>query len=403
MSVRLSFEAGVLQDVLEPAERVIVRTALMPVLRCVLLKVEGEVLQIAASNLEQTVRARIQLGSVAPASVKAAIPARPLSQLLDMLPSDIHVDLEFQEHPPSLIVHTHSGKYQLGGEDPGEFPDLPEAQGEPIATLPAAILREAIESTLFAASKDEDNIQTRGMAGLRFELSPENSEAPLILVGTDAHRLVRFPVPEAEVRQSAEFTVPRRACQVLRQLLPSEDLPVQIYLQSPHVFFEYGPIQFHSQLISDPYPAYQSAIPSEPYPNFFAVDTDELLKIVKRLSLFTDKTSGMIALRARDGKVTLWTEEPELNNRAEEEVPTTYQGEPVELGFDVRFLTEMLNEFPADIIQIRLRDPVSPVVFEPGEPDSGQRKVLGLLMPMKVYSSPSATGESGAPSEHVSV
>ncbi len=388
-SVKIPFTVGLLEDALTPAEKVISRTALLPVLRCVLLKVEGQQLEIVSSNLEQTVRTKASLQQPAPASVVAAIPAKTLAQLLNTLPSDLTVELEFHSTPPSVTIHTPTGKYTLGGENPGEFPELPTPPETPVFKVPSAILKEGIESTLYAVSKDEDNPQTRPLTGIRFEVVPGEG---VWLVGSDAHRLVRFPMPEAEAMAQSEFTIPRKACQPLRQILPAQDLPVTVYVQNPYAFIDMGPVQFITQLIEEPYPDYRVAIPEQTPSNQFTASTDELLKIVKRLSLFTDKTGGLIYIDLDPERgVTFWAEDPELNNKAEERAPAAYSGEQMRVALDSKFLTELLNEFPAESSTFYFQAPNMPVMVTPA--DATARNVFALVMPVSIGESEPAVEE----------
>ncbi len=375
-SVKLSVPVSQLKDILAPAEKVIARTVFMPVIRCFLFRSQNHTLEVLTTNIDQSVRAKLELPQPIE-NLQIAVPAKTLMDLIKTLQDDLTIDLEFQQNPPTLIVHAPSGQYQIGGEDPYEFPVLPTPPADSLYTIPASTLRLALESTLYAAFREEDNVQFRPLTGVLFESHPEEG---VRIVASDVRRLVIFPVPEATPTEQKEIIIPRKAIQILKSILPTSDTPVSIAVDDKNAYFQMEHLTFITHTITDPYPNYRVVQEESPFPNQMRASLEDLDRILKRLTLFAGST-GIVEFHLSPSQGIFSAEDPEQNNRAEERPPVTYEGEELKLRFDIKFFSEVLNNFPEDDVIIAFGGIARPVEIYPADPQA--RPVKAYTMPIK--------------------
>ncbi len=375
--MKFSVSGGDLLDVCKEVKRVISENTVLPVLRCFLMDLKEGKLEIIGNNLESGMRTVVNVSGEG--SGRAAVPAK---MFLDFLRSvkEEQLEVEFDPARFSLNVSLGSGraKYTITGDNPEEFPMLPEVEGSNQVVLPAHLLKHFIETTLFAASKDEET--NRALAGIHIEFDDEGVN----FVATDAHRLILYSTKEISGGQNTlglkSFTLPRKAAAIIKDILPSdEETQVTLTFDDKYAFFQFGDTLFYSQLIDAAYPNYKQIIPKE-YPNYLVINKEQLLNVLKRVSLFANRTTQAVMFELNTEPKVI-AEDIDFSNRAEERLMATYQGEPMSITFNAPFLEEAIKNFPADEIRIEFFSVDHPVMIYPAQ-EMSNRKALTMIMPV---------------------
>ncbi len=369
---QFNISAPVLLDACKEVSQVVTSSTVLPVLRCLLFELQDGKLAIKGNNLESAMEVVVPVDSQD--TGKAAIPAK---MLLDFLRTagDVPLTVTIDEEKFRMVIDTPSGHYEFAGDNPVEFPQLPEAHATQRVDIPASLIRHLIDTTLFAASKDEDT--QRHMAGIRVELSPER----LRFVTTDARRLVLYDVKTITFPSEVAFTIPRKAAAVLKGILPDRDDPVTMAFDDRYAHFTFENTTFITQLVESAFPDYKAILP-ESYPNALTGERDHLLNALKRVALFANKTTQTVIFQL-SATPRLIAEDVDFANRAEEALSATYEGQEMQIGFNAPMLEEMYRHFPADVVRMEFLQPTVAAMLYPQE-QKPEERILMLIMPMEI-------------------
>ncbi|NPA34772.1 MAG: DNA polymerase III subunit beta [Chlorobi bacterium] len=373
--MKFNVSAADLLDVCKEVKRVISENTVLPVLRCFLMDLKDGRLEIIGNNLESGMRTSLEVSGEG--SGKAAVPAKVFLDFLRRV-KDEQLSVELDPSHFSLNIKTGTGNYKVTGDNPEEFPLLPEMEGGNQVVLPAHLLKHFIETTLFAASKDEET--NRALAGVHIEFEDQG----INFVATDAHRLILYSTKEvpgitASFNPNA-FTLPRKAATILKDVLPAdEETQVTLTFNDKYAFFQFGDTLFYSQLIDAAFPNYKQIIPDS-YPNYLVVNRDLLLTALQRVSLFANRTTQAVVFELNT-EPKLIAEDIDFSNRGEEKLMATYQGEPMNVTFNAPFLEEAIKNFPSDELRIEFASVDHPVMIYPAQ-EIENRKALMLIMPI---------------------
>jgi len=346
----------------------------LPILDDFLFDINNNTLIISASDLETTMTTELDIESKDSGSI--AVPAR---LLLDTLKT-------FPEQPLTFLIDTDSlgieissdyGKYKLSGHNGDEFPKIPSADDGDTLDMDCSILARALSKTIFATGNDE---LRPVMNGVLCELNPDD----LTFVATDAHKLVRYRRTDAKSKKSASFIIPKKPLSLLKNVLPEEgdNNSVTIRYNDSNVFFSIEGIELVCRLIDGKYPNYDAVIPKENQ-NKLNVDRIAFLNCVKRVSIFSNKTTHQVRLKVSGSELQVSAEDLDFANEAVERLTCQYDGEDMEIGFNSRFLMEMLSNLDSDEIVLELSAPNKAGLLSqaPGTASEGE-DLLMLVMPV---------------------
>lgn len=340
-----------------------------------LFVLEGNQLQVLASDLETTISAKLEVQSED--SGTAAIPARLLLDGLKALPNQ-PVTFVLDEASHSVEVSSSNGKYSLAYLDGEEFPELPELEEASSTEVPGEIMATAINKTLFAAGNDD---LRPVMSGVFFQFSQES----LTFVATDAHKLVRYRRNDCTSADYAEFIMPRKPLTILKATLASMGDQVKVIYNETNARFEFENIIMTCRLIDGKYPNYEAVIPKE-NPNLLEISRTDFLSSVKRVSIFSNKTTHQVRLKIAGNELQLTAEDPDFANKAHERLSCSYQGDDMEIGFNARFLVEMLSNLESDLVHLELSAPNRAGIILPSDGLEDGEEVLMLVMPVMINS-----------------
>jgi DNA polymerase-3 subunit beta len=200
-------------------------------------------------------------------------------------------------------------------------------------------------------------------------------------VATDAHKLVRYRRKDANSSDTASFIVPRKALGLLKGALPS-DQQVKIAYNASNAFFDFGNVSMICRLIDARYPDYNAVIPTD-NPNTLTIGRNDLQNSLRRIAIFANKTTHQVILRIAGSDLHISAQDLDFSNEANERLACLYSGEDMEIGFNARFLIEMLGVLEAKEIRIELSTPTRAGIIVPIE-QAENEEVLMLVMPVMV-------------------
>ncbi len=344
----------------------------LPILDDFHFELSDESLTITASDLETTMRATIQpdkseeTGSI-------AIPAKILVETLKTFPD---IPIAFSINPANLMIEISAGegKYKLSGHKSDEYPRTPLLEDTTALTFDARLLAQAINKTLFATGNDELRLV---LSGVFCELSPDD----VTFVATDAHKLVRYKRTDLKSEESASFILPKKPLNLLKNILLSQDVPLTIEYNKTNAFFSFSNIHLICRLIDGKYPNYDAVIPKE-NPNKLTIDRHALLTTIRRVSIFANQSTHQIRFKVSGQELVLSAEDIDFSNEARERLTCSYDGEDMEIGFNSKFLLEMLNNIETDEVRLEMSAPNKAGILTPVNSDNKDEDILMLVMPV---------------------
>jgi DNA polymerase-3 subunit beta len=342
----------------------------LPILDNFLFELKASQLTVSASDLETTMSSTLDVESDEDGSI--ALPARLLLDTLKTFPEQ---PLTFVvEDNNTVEISSNHGKYALAYADGNEFPKAVELDNPSTTTIAGDILATAISKTIFAAGNDD---LRPVMSGVFFQFSTEG----LTFVATDAHKLVKYTREDVKADQVAEFIMPKKPLNLLKGILATSDDALTIEYNDSNAKFTFENSVLVCRLIDGKYPNYEAVIPKE-NPNKLTIDRTQFLNSVRRVSIFSNKTTHQIRLKIAGAELNISAEDIDYSNKAEERLTCDYQGDDMQIGFNSRFLTEMLNNLNADVVQLEMSLPNRAGILTPIDGLDEGEQVTMLVMPV---------------------
>ncbi len=347
----------------------------LPILDHFLFEITTNQLEITASDLETTMITKISVDAKDEGVI--AIPAKLLLDTLKSLP-DQPLTFSIDQDKKNIEITSDYGKYHLSGQDGGEFPKTPEVEAPSKMDVAGGLLFNAIEKTIFASGNDD---LRPVMSGVYFQLSKED----LIFVATDAHKLVKYSRTDAKASKAATFIMPKKPLNLLKNILGSIDEEVKVEFNETNAAFAFEDTKLICRLIDGKYPNYEAVIPKE-NPNKLTIDRTAFLGSIKRVSIFSSKTTHQVRLKRTGSELMISAEDVDFNNDAKERLTCQFDGEDMEIGFNSRFLIEMLSNLDTEEVNLEMSAPNRAGILTPATGNDDQEHVLMLVMPVMLNS-----------------
>ncbi len=279
-----------------------------------------------------------------------------------------------QKEGNTLEIVSEQGNYQLAFEDANEYPQTPDIEDASSTTLSASILSEAIIKTIFATGNDE---LRPIMTGVFFQANADIFR----FVATDAHRLVKYTRNGLDNLQAAEYIMPKKPLNLLKNILGGNNDDVTIEYNNTNTRFSFQNIVLTCRLIDGKYPNYEAVIPKE-NPNVLTINRNLFLTSLKRVAIFSNKTTNQVRLKLVGNSLTISAEDIDFANKAEERLPCDYNGTDLQIGFNSRFLIEMLNNLQSEEITLEMSEPNRAGIIKPVDGLEDGEEILMLVMPV---------------------
>lgn len=345
----------------------------LPILENFLFELEDSSLRVTASDLETTMTVSIPLSMTEEGGI-IAVPAKILLETLKTLP-DIPVTFSANTQGDRIIeLQTGEGKYKLAGQDGESFPKPPVMGNVTSLNVDSSLLADAIIKTVFATGSDE---LRPVMSGVFCEFTPDD----LTFVATDAHKLVRYKRTDARAEDTASFILPKKPLNQLKGLLATEEVPVKLEYNDTNASFTFRNILLVCRLIEGRYPNYEAVIPRE-NPNRLVIDRLTLLNSIRRVSIFANQSTHQVRLTIAGQELNLAAEDIDFANEARERLTCSYEGQDLEIGFNSRFLAEMLNNIDSPEISLEMSEPNRAGILRPVNNENEHEDILMLVMPV---------------------
>ncbi len=342
----------------------------LPILDNFLFDLKGNILSITASDLETIMTVDLEL-EMADEDGQVAVPAR---LLLDMLKAFSNVPITFTVQSDYKIeLAAGEGKYNLSGFNADEFPKQPTMEDVVTVNLESGMMVNAINKTIFATGNDE---LRPVMAGVFCDLHDND----ITFVATDAHKLVRYKKMNVNPESQVSFILPKKPLSLLKNNLPNDETPVKIEYAEKNATFIFENTRMVCKLVDGRYPNYEAVIPKE-NPNVLTVDRLTFLNVIRRVSIFANKSTHQIRLKISGQELLLSAEDLDYSNAAQERLTCNYSGEDLDIGFNSRFLIEMLNNLESDEISLHMSQPNRAGLIIPNT-NNEDEDILMLIMPV---------------------
>lgn len=372
--MKFIINSAVLLKELQKLSGVLSANNTLPILDNFLFDITEKTIKVVASDLETTMICSIPTEDKEEGRI--AIPARILIDTLKTFSSQPLTFL-IDQNTFGIEINSDSGKYKLSGQNPDEFPKVPELENTGKTVINSLVLSNAISKTMFACGNDE---LRPVMSGVFCELSTNQ----ITFVATDAHKLVRHIRKDITNEKSATFILPKKPLSLLKNNL-TDDFDVNIQYNETNVIFNYDNTVIVCRLIDGKYPNYDAVIPKD-NPNKLVIDTDLLLRKIKRVALYSNKTTHQIRLKIAGSELQITSEDLDFANEADERLSCEYEGDDMEIGFNSRFIIEMLNHIGSEQVCIETSAPNRAGILLPLDGQSEHEDTLMLVMPVMLNS-----------------
>lgn len=350
--MKLRFNRGELADALSAVTSVASVRTPKEILKCVRLEAKSDVLLLSATDLELGIRSAVTQVEVDKTGETLVI-ADTLSRIVRECSDEI---LVFETEGSVLHVRGMGSHFKIVTQAASDFPPVPTLDGEPDFTVEQDVLRRLIEWTVFAAARESTRYAINGVLW-------EVSDKRLILAATDGRRLsvARSKLSGGKVSKIPQAIVPTKALLLLARI-PGEGETVAVKMAPNQLLLKMGRSTISTSLIEGHFPKYQDVIPADAERQV-SLNTMEFLSALKRAALLTNEESKGVRLAFTDGNLTLTSRAPE-QGEATISLPITYRGEPVDIGFNPLFLTDILRVAHADEVIFAFKEPNRPGVIK---------------------------------------
>jgi DNA polymerase III subunit beta len=372
--MRVIIERAALLKSLTHVQSVVERRNTIPILANVLIQAEAGSIRLTATDLD------IEVVETAPADVAqdgaTTVPAHMMHDIVRKLPDVAQVQIEQGPDEGRLSVFSGRSRFSLQALPPQDFPDL--AAGEPTHrfSLAATTFKELIDHTRFAISTEETRYY---LNGIYLHTATTDGGTRLRAVATDGHRLAQAQTDSPKGAEGMPgIIVPRKTVLELTKLVEGVEGDVEISLSSTKIRFDLGSLVLTSKLIDGTFPDYERVIPRQNEKRL-EVDTKLFVQAVDRVSTISSEKGRAMKLNLAGDKLVLSVNNPDSGS-AEEELSVSYSADPLDIGFNSRYLLDIAGQLKGETASFELADAGSPAIVR----DPSDESALYVLMPLRV-------------------
>ncbi|MBU2312694.1 MAG: DNA polymerase III subunit beta [Alphaproteobacteria bacterium] len=372
--MRVILERSNLLKSLNHVHRVVERRNTIPILSNVLLNATGASLELKATDLD------LEVTEATAAKVETAgattVPAHLLYDIVRKLPDGSEIMLRTDEDGGSMSVISGRSSFKLQCLPQSDFPELSAGSFSHIFRIDSAALRGLIEKTQFAISTEETRYY---LNGIYFHTIESGGKLKLRSVATDGHRLARAEMDAPAGSEGMPgIIIPRKTVSELQKLVDDPDVAVTTEVSDTKIRFTIGSVVLTSKLIDGTFPDYQRVIPSG-NDKAMTIDRQTFAAAVDRVSTISSERGRAGKLSIADGQLTLAVTNPDSGS-ATEELAADYSSDPIEIGFNARYLLDVAAQLSGSEARFMLADAGSPTLIQ----DTADEHALYVLMPMRV-------------------
>jgi DNA polymerase-3 subunit beta len=372
--MKVSVERAELLKSLGHVHRVVERRNTIPILANVLIKADKGKLSLKATDLDLEITDSIA-AEVSPAGA-TTVPAHMFYEIVRKLPEGAQIVIEGSGDRAVLSIRAGRSRFTLQTLPESDFPDLTAGEMSHSFRLPAADLKRLIDKTQFAISTEETRYY---LNGIYLHTAGTAKAATLRAVATDGHRLAQceLSLPDGATGMPG-IIVPRKTVGEVQRLIETGEGEVGIELSASKIRFTIGNVVLISKLIDGTFPDYARVIPAN-NDKLLIVDKKDFEAAVDRVSTVSSERGRAVKLSITGGRLVLSVTNPDSGS-ATEEIEVDYDSDPLDIGFNSRYLLDVAAQIEGEVAVLKLADPGSPTLIQ----DKDAKGALYVLMPMRV-------------------
>ena len=351
--------------------------AVLPIIMNILFELKDGKLYLTATDMEITMQTSVNVEAAADATFNLALPTKIVLDTLKALPEQ---PLTFDQLDGTFIakIISDNGEYKVNGLNGQDFPRLNQTDDTSSLAMSVDTLITAIDKVLFAASNDELKL---AMTGMFFQFGTEHTT----FVATDAHRLVRYRRTDIKVNEPTNFLLPQKALKLVKGAASSSEGDTTIEYNSRNTFFHLGNTLLACRMIDARFPDYEAVLPKSS-PNKVIISKKDLLSTMKRLDIYSSKSTHLGRFQFKGNILEVVSDDIEFGNEGKEKLNCLYEGEELEIGFNISLMTDVIDNIDTEEVTIELDTPGRAAVVLPSENEPNEDLMM-LLMPVILGSS----------------
>lgn len=372
--MRFIISSTTLLKQLQSISGVLSTSSSLPILEDFLLDIKGGKLSIYASDLDNTMSTSVAVESQEEGRI--AIPGKLLLETLKSFP-DQPLTFSVNSENFGIDIASGFGKYKMIGHDPDEYPKIPTITDGTSFMMDASILYAGINKTIFATGNDD---LRPVMSGVFMQIA----DTGLIMVATDSHRLVRYTRTDVKSVDASSFILPKKPLNLLKNILGYIDTEIKVSFNAKNACFEFENSMLICRLIEGRYPNYEAVIPKE-NPFKLTISRTDLMNSIRRVSIFSSKSTNQVKLNLMGSELQISAEDLDFSNSANERMACQYDGEDMEIAFNAKFISEMLQNLDTELIHLEMSAPSRAGILLPDQDKKiAEEDLLMLVMPVMI-------------------
>lgn len=367
--MRIVISSGNLLKKLNVISGIVSTNNILPIIECFLFKLDKNQLTIVATDLETTMKVSLEVQSGDVGNI--CIPSRVLLDYLKNLPEQ-PITLIINQEDLGIQITSEQGDYKIVGQEAKHFPAEPTIQNVSEISIPCSELIDGINKSIVAVNNDDIR---PAMSGVFFEMKDNK----LILVATDAHRLVRYIKADIDPQNEGGVIVPRKSLHQLKSNILTEET-AKIKYNDKHMFVITDSLELNCRLIDQRFPDYRVVIPAD-NPYKLTLNKEELNSALRRVSIFAQKSTHLVVFDIVGNQLTISAHDSEYAKEGKEQLTCQYKGEDIKIGFNAKSLLELTSVMDGEEILFELSTPSKAVLIKEV---NEQQNLLMLIMPLMI-------------------
>ena len=369
--MKFSIKKNILLTKLQLLSKAIPTRTTIPIIGCALFTYKKNVLKMRTTDLEISINLNCNIENGEDGCV--AIPLGKLLEITNVLP-DTNINFTVSDIG-KINIECKSGHYTIMGQPHEEFPTEQSVENSQEFLISSNELKDIITNTVYAASKDD---LKPVLQGVLFKIEKDG----IVSVATDGHRLVKLEKKHLHsLNYTGSVVVPIKFLSLLISQL-NEEGETAMLIGENHIQVQVKDVIMITRIIKDPYPDYEGVIPKD-NTKTLVVNKDSFTDAIKRVSIFSNKSSRQVSLEISENTVTISTEDPENITSGKEILDCNYDGDPMTIGYNAFYLKEVLQHQSSNEIKIMLKSPLNAGLFESMDQKENENKTT-LLMPIRL-------------------
>ena len=367
--MKFSINKETLQELLLEHQKVVPLRTTLPVLSCLFLNIKNKKLTLKTTDLEQTIISLTKITGEENGTV--CIPMNKLCEIITALPNE---EIRISVNKDLLLeINSNQGTYKITGRNADEFPESTAPQTKETLEIKGKDFVDIIEKTSFATSKDD---LKPALSGVYLNIGKEKTTA----VATDGHRLAKF-VKEKKGNTESSLIVPEKFLKIIKNTIKEKEI-LRVDVDEHLLSTNQGSFTITTRIIKETFPDFNSVIPDN---NTIQaeIDTKQMIACLKRVSIFSNRTTKQTILSFSEKGVVVSAQDPETSTSGKEHADCVYKGEGLTVSYNAKYLIEVLQHIPTKKTKIYLSTPLSAANIRP-EKQEEKEDLTFLLMPLRL-------------------